>query len=186
MSRWHARRTWMHSRRPCLGRGSTETVGVADVAQAARAAPRRHGDAPRAADLLLDALVTLADDYDAAVPRCRKALEKLCGGQISPEERLRWFWQGCVVALEVWDDESAYVLSQHARSDRPRDRHAQRVGACPQRSRAGACVLRRVLRRRLNSRRSQVRRGRQRHHGGTVRSVDPRGLAGPGRRSDES
>ena len=110
-----ARETYLDAFSAALfGARLTETVGVTDVAQAARAAPRRHSDAPRAPDLLLDALVTLADDYDAAVPRCRKALEKLCGGQISPEERLRWFWQGFVVALELWDDESAYVLSRHA------------------------------------------------------------------------
>ena len=54
-----------------------DRVGVADVATAARAAPRRSDPAPRAADLLLDALVALADDYDAAVPRCREALDKL-------------------------------------------------------------------------------------------------------------
>jgi ATP/maltotriose-dependent transcriptional regulator MalT len=27
---------------------------------------------------------------------------------------MRWLWQGCVVALEVWDDESASFLSQHS------------------------------------------------------------------------
>ena len=54
-----------------------DRVGVADVATAARAAPRRSDPAPRAADVLLDALVALADDYDAAVPRCREALDKL-------------------------------------------------------------------------------------------------------------
>jgi ATP/maltotriose-dependent transcriptional regulator MalT len=28
-------------------------------------------------------------------------------------ERLRWLWQGCVLALELWDDGSAYALSGH-------------------------------------------------------------------------
>ena len=110
-----ARETYLDAFSAALfGARLSESVGVADVAHAARAAPRGPADAPRAADLLLDALVALADDYGAAVPRCRNALEKLCDGQVSPEERLRWFWLGCVVALEVWDDESAYVLSQHA------------------------------------------------------------------------
>ena len=71
-----------------------------------RAAP--HSDEPTTADLLLDGLVALTDDYDTAVPRCREALQRLAGDGVSPEERLRWLWQGCVVALELWDDESAY------------------------------------------------------------------------------
>ena len=90
------------------------SVGVPEVAQAARVAPRRSDDEPATADLLLDALVALADDYDTAVPPCREALQRLSGEKISPEERLRWLWQGCVVALEVWDDESAYSLSHHS------------------------------------------------------------------------
>ena len=31
----------------------------------------------------------------------------------SARENLRWLWQGCVLALELWDDESAYDLSGH-------------------------------------------------------------------------
>jgi DNA-binding NarL/FixJ family response regulator len=31
---------------------------------------------------------------------------------VVPRERLRWLWQGCVLALELWDDESAYILSK--------------------------------------------------------------------------
>ena len=90
------------------------TVGLADVARAARAAPRQSNDAPRASDLLLDALVALTDDYDTAIPLCRQALDELSGERVSPQERLRWLWQGCVVALEAWDDASAYVLSNRS------------------------------------------------------------------------
>ena len=39
---------------------------------AARAAPRPPGGEPATADLLLDALVALADDYATAVPLCRR------------------------------------------------------------------------------------------------------------------
>jgi DNA-binding CsgD family transcriptional regulator len=97
-------------------------VGVAEVARAARAAPRR-GDEPTAGDLLLDAFGALTDDYEMAVPLCRDALRHLRAVDISARERLRWLWQGCVLALELWDDESAYALS---------DRHlqiARRTGA---------------------------------------------------------
>ena len=63
--------------------------------------------------LLLDALVALTDDYGTGAPLCQDALRELSGDKISPEERLRWSRLGCAVALELWDDESAYLLSQH-------------------------------------------------------------------------
>jgi DNA-binding CsgD family transcriptional regulator len=88
------------------------SVGIREVAEAARAAPRPRDAEPAAADLLLDALVALADDYDAAVPRCREAVLRLSGETASAKERLRWLWQGCVVALEIWDDEHALALSR--------------------------------------------------------------------------
>ena len=110
-----ARETYVDAFSAALfGARLNERVGVPEVAQAARVAPRRSDDAPATTDLLLDALVALSDDYDKAVPLCRKAVQRLSGEKISPEERLRWLWQGCVVALEVWDDESAYVLSDHS------------------------------------------------------------------------
>ena len=87
-------------------------VGMSEVAEAARAAPRAPDAGRATADLLLDALVALAGDYDAAVPLCRRALKRLSGENASAKERLRWLWQGCVVALEVWDDEHASALSQ--------------------------------------------------------------------------
>jgi DNA-binding CsgD family transcriptional regulator len=87
------------------------SVGMPEVAEAARAAPRPPRDEPATADLLLDALVALVDDYDNAVPCGREAVRRLVGGMASPEERLRWLWQGCVLALEIWDDENALALS---------------------------------------------------------------------------
>ena len=87
------------------------SVGMPEVAAAARAAPLPVDTEPGTADLLLDALIALTDDYDAAVPRCREAVQRLSGGKASAKERLRWLWQGCVVALETWDDEHARSLS---------------------------------------------------------------------------
>jgi DNA-binding CsgD family transcriptional regulator len=89
------------------------SLGVPEVADAARTAPR-GSEEPATADLLLDALVALSDDYGTAVPLCRKALRRLSGDHDSHTERLRWFWQGCVVALEMWDDEHAYSLSEQS------------------------------------------------------------------------
>ena len=109
-----ARETYLDAFSAALfGARLNTSVGVAEVAQAARAALRPSDKEPATADLLLDAFVALSDDYDTAVPLCRDALQKLCGETISPEERLRWLWQGCVIALELWDDESAYSLSHH-------------------------------------------------------------------------
>jgi DNA-binding CsgD family transcriptional regulator len=109
-----ARETYLDAFSAALfGARLNDSVGVPDVARAARAAPSRTDGEPTSADLLLDGLVALTDDYDAGVPLCRRALQRLAGKTISPEERLRWLWQGCVVALELWDDESAYFLSQH-------------------------------------------------------------------------
>jgi DNA-binding CsgD family transcriptional regulator len=84
-------------------------VGLPEVAAAARAIAPRSG-AETTADLLLEALVALVGDYASAVPVCRSAVQRLASGEASAKERLRWLYQGCVVALEIWDDEHAYTL----------------------------------------------------------------------------
>ncbi len=109
-----ARETYLDAFSAALfGARLNDSVGVPEVAREARAAPRRSDDEATGADLLLDALVALTDDYDTAAPLCREAVQKLSREQISSKERLRWLWQGCVIALEIWDDESAYSLSYH-------------------------------------------------------------------------
>ena len=86
-------------------------VSIIDVARASRSAPLPSELAPTSGDLLLDAFSGLTEDYGTAIPACRKALRQLRDDEISSIDRLRWLWQGCVLALEVWDDESAYSLS---------------------------------------------------------------------------
>lgn len=109
-----ARETYVDAVSSALfGARLSDSVGVPEVAAAARAAPRAGGD-PSTADLLLDALVGLSEDYDSAVGMCRAATQRLLGKEASHKERLRWLWQGCVIALEIWDDESAYQLSHHS------------------------------------------------------------------------
>jgi len=88
------------------------SVGMPEVAEAARSAARPADTEPAGADLLLEALIALTDDYASAVPRCREAVQRLSGEKASAKERLRWLWQGCVVALEIWDDEHARSLAQ--------------------------------------------------------------------------
>jgi DNA-binding CsgD family transcriptional regulator len=96
-----------------LGARLNNGIGVPAVAHAACAAPHRPEAEPATADLLLDALVALADDYATAVPRCREALKRF-SGEIAADERLRWLWPSSVVALEVWDDAGAYSLSDRS------------------------------------------------------------------------
>jgi DNA-binding CsgD family transcriptional regulator len=86
-------------------------VGMSEVAEAARASPDPPDATRTTAGLLLDALVALTEDYATAVPRCREAVQRLVGGRASAKERLRWLWQGGVLALETWDDEHARLLS---------------------------------------------------------------------------
>jgi DNA-binding CsgD family transcriptional regulator len=107
-----ARETYVDAFSAALfGARLNDSVGMPEVAEAARAAPLPADAEPAAADLLLDALIALADGYQRAVPRCREAVQRLSGERASAQERLRWLWQGCVLALEIWDDEHACSLS---------------------------------------------------------------------------
>src|SRR5262249_12412135 len=91
----------------------SEGVGIAEVVQTVRSAPRPPDDELMPGDLLLDAFVALTRDYATAVPLGRNALTTLRRDPDSARENLRWLWQGCVLALELWDDQSAYALSDH-------------------------------------------------------------------------
>ena len=73
-----ARETYLDAFSAALfGARLNDTVGVPEIARAARAVPRRPGVEPTAADLLLDGLVALTDDYQTGVPlagrRCRNS-----------------------------------------------------------------------------------------------------------------
>jgi DNA-binding CsgD family transcriptional regulator len=89
------------------------TVNASDVAAAARAAPHGRADDPRAVDLLLDAFTAITSDYERAVPVCRAAVDRLHADISSVNAEPRWFWHGTVLALELWDDDGAYSLSDH-------------------------------------------------------------------------
>jgi DNA-binding CsgD family transcriptional regulator len=110
-----ARETYLDAFSAALfGARLNERFGVPDVAAAARASARPADADATIADVLLDALVALSGDYAAAVAPSRDALRRLTSEGISPQERLRWLWQGCVIALEMWDDESAATLSERS------------------------------------------------------------------------
>jgi len=95
-----------------FGARLNDSVGVREIADAARAAPRPPSAEPATADLLLDALVAVVDDYATAVPLCREAVKRLSSEEAPASDRLRWLWQGSVLALEIWDDEHASSLSR--------------------------------------------------------------------------
>ena len=101
-----ARETYVDaSRQRSLGGRLQQPVGLPRVAAVARSAPRLPGIVPATADLLLDALIGLASGSATAVPLSRTALERLSRDEASAKERLRWLWQGCVLSLEISDDQ---------------------------------------------------------------------------------
>ena len=124
-----------------FGARLNRSVRMPEVAEAARAAPGPSDGEPATADLLLDALVALADDYATAVPRCRKAVRRLGGEKASARS-------DCVRSGRVASSPSRSGRRTCARAvalqrrDRPRDGDAERAGARPQRAHAGAGVLR--------------------------------------------
>ena len=147
---WRARPTWTRSRGPVrrtAQRGCRRARG--GRRRSSGTAPGRRTSAT-AADLLLDALVALSDDYDTAMAPCRRRVAEALERRRS---RRRNGCAGCGRAassrLEVWDDESAYVLSRDERADRP----ARRARSASWRSRsarasrcscsAASCRLRR-------------------------------------------
>ena len=89
------------------------TVDAADVAAAARRAPRPVLSEPRAVDLLLDAYTEITRDYQQAIPVCRAAIDRVRADIEVDEAELRWFWHGAVLSLELWDDQHAYLFSEH-------------------------------------------------------------------------
>ena len=47
----------------------------------------------------------------AAMPMLKRALSAVRGDSLSNEDALRWLWLACTTAVQLWDDESWYVLS---------------------------------------------------------------------------
>ncbi len=84
----------------------------ADLAEVAAAVPRATTDQTRKRDMLLDGLASLIrDGYSAALPTVRRALQAYRTEEISVARSLESLSITSVVAGDVWDDESFYVLS---------------------------------------------------------------------------
>jgi DNA-binding CsgD family transcriptional regulator len=91
-----------------------KSVGVVEVAKAARAAQRAgaSSELARAQDLLLDGQALLITERSrAATPMLKRALRASRGESLSNEDALRWLWLACITAIQLWDDEGWYVLS---------------------------------------------------------------------------
>ena len=86
-------------------------VGVVDVSQAVLAAPRPlHRSGPL--DLLLDGVATqVTEGYAVSVPVLKRALTALHSQEFSAEERLECGLLTYYSAVDLWDDESWYVLA---------------------------------------------------------------------------
>jgi DNA-binding CsgD family transcriptional regulator len=85
--------------------------GVRTTADAARRAAPSPGP-QRAPDLLLDGLAVLhTEGYPAGAPMLKRALRAFRGDELSSEDGIRWLWLACRTAMDLWDDESWFVLS---------------------------------------------------------------------------
>ncbi|MFI0454186.1 helix-turn-helix transcriptional regulator [Actinomadura sp. 6N118] len=87
--------------------------GITEVAAAAREAPPVPG-APRATDLILDALSLLyTRDTLTAEPALRRAVEVVMSEETTPGEQLRWPWFVNFFAMALWDDEACRELTRY-------------------------------------------------------------------------
>src|SRR6201999_546315 len=85
--------------------------GVHRTAEAARRAPPSL-EPPAAPDLLLDGLAVLhTEGYAAGTPMLKRALRAFRADELSSEDGIRWLWLACRTAMDLWDDESWFVLS---------------------------------------------------------------------------
>jgi DNA-binding CsgD family transcriptional regulator len=85
--------------------------GVRKIADAARRAPPSPAP-PRAPDLLLDGLALLqSEGYRSGTPMLKRALRAFRSEELSSEDGISWLWLACRTAMDLWDDESWFVLS---------------------------------------------------------------------------
>ena len=80
------------------GRGRTPGASVAGARASARSPPRWAG-------------VLHTEGYAAGTPMLKRALRAFRGDELSSEEGIRWLWLACRTAMDLWDDESWFVLS---------------------------------------------------------------------------
>ena len=111
-----ARETHLEALHAAMWAGDLDRPGgVLEAAEAARAAPPAP-DPPRVVDVLLDAFaIRFTDGYAAAAPTLRRALELVIALDADTGAAGRWLSltggrAGALIALELWDAESAHLL----------------------------------------------------------------------------
>ena len=80
--------------------------------------------------------VTTSRPSRCAGPRC----DRLHADSTRRRPELRWFWHGTVLALELWDDQLAYRLSEHHTQVARQHRRAESAGAGAELTHPGAGV----------------------------------------------
>ena len=107
-----ARETYLDAWSAALFAGRLATaVGLREVSEEARVAPRPAGD-PHPSDLLLDGLALLFTDGRAeAAPVLQDASTGFAGEEVSPEEVLRWGWLATAAAVAVWDYDTCVAIA---------------------------------------------------------------------------
>jgi DNA-binding CsgD family transcriptional regulator len=91
-------------------------VGLLEVAEAARAAPRPSEPA-RVVDLLLDGLsMMITEGLPAGAATLKHGLNAFRRGPLSKEQEIHWLQLACRMAVDLWDDEAWDVLAtRHVR-----------------------------------------------------------------------
>ena len=91
---------------------SASKAVLSEIARAARATPTAAGSQASATDLLLDGFAArAAAGYPASAPLLRRAVSKLCAGDLSPQEGLSRLGLGCLAAAELFDDHAQHALA---------------------------------------------------------------------------
>ncbi|HEY2296121.1 MAG TPA: AAA family ATPase [Jatrophihabitans sp.] len=89
---------------------SAEGAGISQIAETALAAPRPDSLLP--ADLLLEGVATqLTGGYRSGVPMLKQALSALVRAEVSDDEQLRCSLLAYRSAVDLWDDDSWYLLA---------------------------------------------------------------------------
>jgi DNA-binding CsgD family transcriptional regulator len=93
--------------------GAALTTGQRDWLEAAMQAVRNAPAPPRAVELILTGqALAVIDGPAAALPMLHRALDAFRSETLTGEDQLRGLAYACLVALNLWDDESWHALSR--------------------------------------------------------------------------
>jgi DNA-binding CsgD family transcriptional regulator/tetratricopeptide (TPR) repeat protein len=105
-----ARETYLDALAAAQFAGRVTPGAALRVAEAALAAP--PSPAPRAPDLLLDAMVVMiTEGHASAAPLLRQAVDAFRDGDVAANGGFRWLWLAEEAAQELWDHDAWYELA---------------------------------------------------------------------------